>query len=98
MRKDLESLYLWSEKWQMRFNIDKCKVMHIGTKNEDAGYSIAGKLLDVVKEEKDLGVIISNNFKVSNQCGKAASKSNQILGLISRTITCKSKKVIINLY
>ena len=30
LRMDLLELCKWSEKWQMKFNIDKCKVMHIG--------------------------------------------------------------------
>ena len=30
LRLDLLELYMWSEKWQMKFNIEKCKVMHIG--------------------------------------------------------------------
>jgi hypothetical protein len=98
LRKDLNRLYDWSEKWQMKFNLDKCKVMHIGYKNGEADYVIGGKTLGKVSEEKDLGVIISKEFKVANQCSKAASKGNQILGLINRTITCKKKKVILNLY
>jgi len=98
LRKDLFELYTWSEKWQMKFNIDKCKVMHIGVNNKEADYEIAGHKLDKVSEERVLGVIISNNFKVSGQCVKAASKGNQILGLINRTITCKNKRVILSLY
>ena len=98
LRMDLLELYNWSEKWQMKFNIDKCKVMHIGVNNTEADYEMAGHKLEKVSEERDLGVIISNNFKVSGQCIKAASKGNQILGLINRTITCKNKKVILNLY
>ena len=39
--------------------------------------------------EKDLGVTFSADMKVSQQCGIAASKGNQILGLIKRTITYK---------
>jgi len=65
----------------MKFNIDKCKVMHIGGNNTEADYVMAGHKLEKVSEERDLGVIISNNFKVSSQCIKAASKGNQILGL-----------------
>ena len=42
-------------------------------------------------EERDLGVIVSCNFKVSKQFIKAARKGNQILGLINRTITCKKR-------
>ena len=38
-----------------------------------------------------LGVTISADMKVSEQCGIAASKGNQILGLIRRNITYKEK-------
>ena len=33
LREDLDELCRWSESWQMRFNIEKCKVMHIGANN-----------------------------------------------------------------
>ena len=36
--------------------------------------------------------------KVSEQCGIAASKGNQIIGLIRRNITYKGKKLITPLY
>ena len=56
LRKDLSELHLWSEKWQMKFNIDKCKVMHIGFNNGEVDYEIAGKKLEKVNEERDLGL------------------------------------------
>ena len=37
-------------------------------------------------------------MKVSEQCGIAASKGNQILGLIRRITTNKEKQVIVPLY
>lgn len=49
-------------------------------------------------EERDLGVIISQNLKVSQQCGIAARKGYQLLGLISRSFSCKKKSIIIKLY
>ena len=49
-------------------------------------------------QEKDLGVTFSADIKVSEQCGIAASKGNQILGLIRRTITYKEKQLIVPLY
>ena len=48
--------------------------------------------------EKDLGVTFSADMKVSEQCGIAASKGNQILGLIRRTIMYKEKQLIVPLY
>jgi hypothetical protein len=98
LRRDLETLSEWSEKWQMPFNIEKCKVMHFGNKNVEAKYCMNNFKLDVITEEKDLGVIISNKFKVSKQCAKAASKGNQILGLIKRTFISKEKNIILSLY
>jgi len=30
LRTDLRSLVSWSKEWQMLFNLDKCKIMHVG--------------------------------------------------------------------
>jgi len=43
-------------------------------------------MLNVVQQEKDLGVLLSNNLKVSAQCQQACSKALRILGMINRTI------------
>ena len=40
-------------------------------------------------KENDLEVTITADMKLSEQCGIAASKGNQILGLIRRNITYK---------
>ena len=55
----------------MLFNIDKCKVMHFGRKNTLFSYQLENKCLEKVSEEKDLGIIISNDLKVSKQCTQA---------------------------
>jgi len=41
---------------------------------------------------------MDSTFKVGNQCGKAAKKANSILGMISRTFTCRNRKIITGLY
>jgi len=38
--------------WQMEFNVEKCKVMHIGGMNRNYGYHMDQKELEVVEEEK----------------------------------------------
>jgi len=30
LQEDLDRLQLWSNTWQLMFNTDKCKVMHVG--------------------------------------------------------------------
>ena len=98
LRDDLRNLFSWSEDWLMMFNIEKCKVMHIGNKNVKCQYSMGGQFLQVVTEEKDLGVIITDDLKVSKQCAKAAATANRVLGMIYRTFTYKDKETILILY
>ena len=97
LQNDLDRLVKWSEKWQM-LNFGKCKRLHTGHGNLDVNYKMGDTVLGTTVKEKDLGVTISTDMKVSEQCGIAASKSNQILGLIRRNITYKGKKLIIPLY
>ena len=48
-------------------------------------------VLGTTVKEKDLGFTISADMKVSEQYCVAASKGNQIIGLIRRNITYKEK-------
>ena len=98
LQNDLDRLVKWSEKWQMLFNFGKCNCLHTGHGNLIVNYKMGDTVLGTTVNEKDLGVTISADMKVSEQCGIAASKGNQILGLIRRNITYKGKKLIIPLY
>ena len=84
LQSDLDKLVDWSQRWQMSFNVSKCKVLHLGQSNHNLHYSMNGVTLVSVEDEKDLGVNISNSLKPSKQCAMAAAEANQILGLIRR--------------
>ena len=53
--------------------------------------------LNTIVKEKDLGLTVSADMKVSEQCEIAAAKGNQIFGLIRRNIVYKEKQLIIPL-
>ena len=72
--------------------------MHFGSNTKMTKYMLNGTLLETVDEEKDLGVFVTNDFKVYKQCRTAANKGKQILGMISRSFECKNKTVMKNLY
>ena len=57
----------------------------------DVNYKMGDTVLCTTVKEKDLGITKSADMKVSEQCGIAASKGNQILGLNRRNITYKEK-------
>ena len=69
------------------FNPQKCKVIHV-SHNVGTEYHMMenGKMvnLGVMKEEKDLGIYTTNNFKPSMQWMKSASQARSVLGMILR--------------
>ena len=98
LQDDIDKLVKWSEKWQMLFNFGKCKCLHIGPGNTSMTYDIGGTIISITVKEKDLGVTMNANMKVSEQCRIAASKGNQVLGMIRRNITYKDNSLIVPLY
>ena len=64
----------------------------------DEEYKMGDAVLGRTTQEKDIGVTYSADMKVSEQCGIAASKGNQILGLIRRAIRYKEKQIFVPLH
>ena len=58
-------------------------------------YSITDRALQVVHNERDLGVIVQDNLKVSQNCSEVVKTCNRILGMVSRTFT--SRLVVLGL-
>ena len=73
----------------MLFNFVKCKCLHTGFGNTDTNYEMGGTIISKTVKGKYLGVTLNANMKVSEQCKIAASKGNQVLGMIRRNITKK---------
>ena len=98
LRADLRKLYNWSEDRQMLFNLDKCKIMHFGYNNHNNIFLLGGHILETADEENNLGVMIRKDLKASSQCIKIVKTENQILGMIKRTFTFKTKDNLLQLY
>ena len=82
----------------MLFNFGKCKCQHTGPGSTCMNYEIGGTILSKTVKEKYLGVTMNANMKASEQCRIAASKGNQVLGMIRRNITYKVNSLIVALY
>ena len=61
LRTDLHNLVSWSKEWLMLFSVEKCKVLHMGHNNPHLDYLVDGVQLQKVSDEKDLGVIVSED-------------------------------------
>ena len=82
----------------MLFNVDKCNVMHFGKHNAHYDYTLNNKSLVEVTEESTLGIIISGDLKVSQQCSQAYSKASKLFGVLNRSTVYKSKDIMLKLY
>ena len=98
LSEDLLKLSAWANDWQMSFNTDKCSIIHLGHQNIKHKYSLCGNVLKDSEEERDLGIIVDSSLKFSEQCNTAVKNANSILGIIRRTIRCKSQNIIKKLY
>ena len=98
LHEDLSDLTIWADRWQLPFNIDKCKSPHIGRNNPDHTYEMNGQQLKHVNEEKDLGVLIDNDLKFHKQTVEAVKKGKSVLGLIKKSFAIHGERTLPLLY
>ncbi|KFW04440.1 hypothetical protein N327_09952, partial [Fulmarus glacialis] len=95
--RDLDRLERWAHANLMKFNKAKCKVLHVGRDNSKE-IQTGRKWIESSPEEKDLGILDDEKLKMTRQCVLAAQKANHILGCIKRSVTSRSREVILPLY
>ena len=90
LQNDLNHLISWSEKWQLKFNMSKCKGLcfeQTDTKpytmmDIDIGQMQELKFID---DEKDLGVITDSKLKFSSHIVNQGKKASRLMSLIQRS-------------
>jgi len=98
LQRDLDSLCRWAGDWQMSFNVSKCKLMHVGKRNQSFDYVMEGQSLEKSSTEKDLSVFLSCDLKSASHCINANVKGNKMLGLVKRTVESRDPQVLLALY
>ena len=61
-------------------------------------YTLKGQVLVKVNSERDIGVQVSGDLKVSQQCAKAARTAMGVLVQILRAFSYRDKRVLPRLY
>ena len=98
LQSDLEALHNWSQKWQLKFNESKCKIMHYGSHNPNYSYSINNIALEPSATEKDLGVTFDDGLKFSKHVSSITAKANSRLAIIKRSMNELTIDIFLPLY
>ena len=102
LQQCINDLTNWSEKWQLKFNSKKCKVLHIGKNNPTYSYTIndgdVTNNLSPTDFEKDLGVITDPELNFDLHIQNQVKKARQLSSLILRTISYKTIDVMLPYY
>ncbi|GAB0184934.1 hypothetical protein GRJ2_000958700 [Grus japonensis] len=65
LQEDLDRLEEWANKNLMKFNKDKCKVLHLGKHNPGLQHRMGSTCLESSSVERDLGVLVDIKLSMS---------------------------------
>ncbi|XP_065896041.1 uncharacterized protein B0403.1-like [Dysidea avara] len=95
LQQDINLLFAWSKKWQLKFNISKCNWLHLGKLGE---YVIDDTTITSCDVVRDLGIMIDNQLKFHNHTTTVSKKANRLLAVIHKTFQNFDHTTFINLY
>ena len=98
----IDEMFLWTQKWLLKFNKDKCKVLHLGRNNPHHKYSIGEEddrvVLETTDLEKDLGVHIDPNLDFKNHIKTIVKKASFLTYKILKNFTFRDSNIIVPLF
>lgn len=82
LQRDLDTLEHWAISNNMKFNKDKCWVLHL--EQSDNGYKhwLGNKWLESSSGERNLGLSVDSRLSTNQQYALTAKRANDILGCI----------------
>ena len=98
LKNDLNLLYEWSVRWQLNFNISKCKHIHLGPIHSYGPYYLNGVVIDSVNSQKDLGILFDNQLRFHHHTTTIVAKANRLLGLIKRSFDYLNSDMLTKLF
>jgi len=96
VQQDLDRLEGWTERNLMKFK-GKCRVLHLERNNPMHQYRLGVDLLESSSAERHVGVLVDDRLTMSQQCALVAKKANGVLGCIKKSVTSRSREVLLPL-
>ena len=84
----LDCLDHWSKEWLLPINIAKCCVLPIGGIQPVGVYHIGGFLLRESSLERDLGMLVSSDFRMTDESRRKSIAASKLMWAIRRSFVC----------
>ena len=97
-QQDISNLLAWSVKWQLKINVSKCFVFHLGPDHFYGDYYLDGVQISPNSIVRDLGVTMDYYLKFHEHTNLTITKANRVLGLIRKTFYCREPDMITKLF
>ena len=98
----IDDMFLWTKKWLLKFNKEKCKILHIGKKNPKNKYFIGeedNKIeLTETDLEKDLGIFIDPNLDFKKHIKSIVKKASYLNYKILKNFTYRDPSILVPLF
>ena len=95
---DLNVLSAWSEFNGLRFNFDKCAVLHIGAKSPNFMYNVNNHALSSSESVQDLSVTRNTKLTYEEHCVNIIHRANLTCSHILRTFTSRNSSFIVKVF
>ena len=98
----IDEMFLWTQKWLLKFNKDKCKILHIGKNNPKNKYYVGNENdrheLNETDLEKDLGVFIDPNLDFKKHIKTIVKKASYLNYKILKNFTYRDANILVPLF
>jgi ribonuclease P/MRP protein subunit RPP40 len=98
IKSDLAAVQTWCDVWKMKLNVDKCSVLHIGVSNPKTNYTVAGKILAIVQQQKDLGVVLTSTLSWSEHVATTVCRVNFVVHTLKKSFQRVNEESFVKLY
>ena len=102
LQSAIDEMFLWTQNWLLKFNKEKCKILHLGRNNPRYKYCIGTDddkiVLETTDLEKDLGVHIDPNLDFKNHIKTIVRKASFLCYKILKNFSYRDSSILVPLF
>ena len=101
LQNDLDVFASRATSWNLKLNLDKCKVMRFGVRGVEDDricYRLEGQDLEYVESHRDLGVVVDAGLKFHLHVGRVVRKASGLVNQLLSGTVCRESGFMVTLF